>query len=538
MNLRQHQQDMLAVCARILAGAPIRTILCGVTPGGGKSLLPQILAAKLIPTIADKLCWIVPRKALQDQGARGFADPHHRALLGHTLEAMTSTNQTNPTKGCAAYVTTYQALAADKSRVNAKEFSKRRYLLVLDEPHHVEEGGLWHEAVQPLVEQAIVVCLMSGTFERGDGDPIAFIDYDEQPDGFAIDWRETDTRAVIRYSLRQAWQERAVIDLEVHYVDCSATWKDRLDRVHVVPSLHRANEKDLAPALYTALHSEAAIQLLAMGVEGWQATKRTNPRAKLLVVAATIDQAKRYTEWFIDQGLMARIATSDDSESAHQAIKAFKQHGRSGLDILITVAMAYEGLDVPAITHLICLTHIRTKPWIEQVVHRATRVDYAAGPYETQQAHIYAPDDALFRSCMDFILAERDRFRACAPTAMPEEAQPGNPMMQDLFGGQGLYPGLEIIGSSVVGVRQDPLLQHIKHMMQPSFDELPTPTPAERIQQLRTSIESRCRGYERKKNLHHGTVNREIYQKFRKSRAAMTEQELQKVLDWVGKQYA
>ena len=188
MRLRRHQRELADICEEILGGRGLRDIVCAVTPGGGKSLLPQILAARLIPAVADALCWIVPRSVLQDQGARGFQHPGHRVLLGHRLEAMMSTNQAHPTKGCAAYVTTYQALAADTRKVNAKEFRRKRYLLVLDEPHHLEEGGIWHQAIQPLYDQAVLRVLMSGTFERGEGTPIAFLPYVETARGDRIDW--------------------------------------------------------------------------------------------------------------------------------------------------------------------------------------------------------------------------------------------------------------------------------------------------------------------------------------------------------------
>ena len=38
-------------------------------------------------------------------------------------------------------------------------------------------------------------------------------------------------------------------------------------------------------------------------------------------------------------------------------------------------AMAYEGLDAPAVSVVASLTHIRSRPWLEQMVARATRVD-------------------------------------------------------------------------------------------------------------------------------------------------------------------
>jgi hypothetical protein len=58
--------------------------------------------------------------------------------------------------------------------------------------------------------------------------------------------------------------------------------------------------------------------------------------------------------------------------------------------------MVYEGLDVPEVAVVAALTHIRSRPWLEQMVSRATRVDPHAGPYEMQRALVFHPDDPLF----------------------------------------------------------------------------------------------------------------------------------------------
>ena len=59
--------------------------------------------------------------------------------------------------------------------------------------------------------------------------------------------------------------------------------------------------------------------------------------------------------------------------------------------------MACEGLDVPEVALAAALTHIRSRPWLEQMVARATRVDPNAGPCETQRALVFHPDDPLFQ---------------------------------------------------------------------------------------------------------------------------------------------
>lgn len=533
MQLRRHQQELAEICEEILVGRRVTDIVCAVTPGGGKSLLPQILASRLIPAFADALCWIVPRSVLQDQGARGFQDPKHRALLGHRLEAMMTTNQAHPTKGCAAYVTTYQALAADSRKVNAKEFRRKRYLLVLDEPHHIEEGGIWHEALQPLYERAALRLLMSGTFERGEGTPIAFLPYAATDQGDRIVWDETDSRAVIRYTLADALREQACIDLSVQYANCQATWLDAQGVQHHVESLAHA-EKQTAAALLTALKTEAALELLNTGVKDWQIYRAAHPRSKLLVVAANIEQAQKYTAWLQEQGVPAKIATSEDSTAAYQAIKAFKRQGSGAVDCLITVAMAYEGLDVPAITHLICLTHIRTKPWIEQVVHRATRMDPLAGPYAEQRAHIYAPDDRPFRECLEYILAQRHTAIASssATRGLGEET--------NLNGAVG-FPAADRAESSIQPLRSGLLGMRNQglwaNLAPPAQTDIHQETPKERLDRLRKQIEKHVRTHEQARRLAHGTVNRAVYSQFKKSRAAMTEAELRKVLQWVNKAY-
>ncbi len=65
--------------------------------------------------------------------------------------------------------------------------------------------------------------------------------------------------------------------------------------------------------------------------------------------------------------------------------------------MLVTVAMAYEGLDAPEVAVVAALTHIRSRAWLEQMVARATRVDPNAGPYEGQRALVFHPDDPLVR---------------------------------------------------------------------------------------------------------------------------------------------
>jgi superfamily II DNA or RNA helicase len=111
--LRRHQAELNSLCEEIKSGrhTVLRRIICPVVPGGGKSLLPLILAAHLLPGYADKLCWVVPRLALQHQAECEFVKPGFRRLLQHQHELRQSTNDVDPSRGLSGYITTYQAIS-------------------------------------------------------------------------------------------------------------------------------------------------------------------------------------------------------------------------------------------------------------------------------------------------------------------------------------------------------------------------------------------------------------------------------------------
>ena len=77
------------------------------------------------------------------------------------------------------------------------------------------------------------------------------------------------------------------------------------------------------------------------------------------MIAPTIAVANDYCAYLVRQGHRVGIATSEDTPAARLAIKNFR--GGRGvvpgheIDCLVTVGMAYEGLDVPQITHIACL---------------------------------------------------------------------------------------------------------------------------------------------------------------------------------------
>lgn len=435
-SLRSHQRTLMALVDAMARGeaAHVRKILAAVTPGGGKSLLPVIAAHRLIASgLVERVVWVVPRDSLRLQAEEAFADPLWRATFGHALSVRAADNERDPARGLAGYVTTYQAVAAAPA-LHLAEARAHRTLLVVDEVHHLpapgragaeeaspeeSEAGAWSRAMLPVMEAAAFRLYLSGTLERADGRRILGLPY--QP-AAASRGPELDLDApglaVIGYSRAQALAERAVLPVTFGAIDGEASWleggRTAGDSPRVGP--HRLGAGSVRvttrPALFTALRTGFARDLLS---EAFHATKRLRARrraerrlppgeavrglGKLLVVAPDQASARSYLatlrSWMpAGQGERdVRLATSGQGD-AHAALAAFRLTPEPA--ILVTVAMAYEGLDAPEVSVVAALTHIRSRPWLEQMLARATRVDPHAGSYDTQQALIFHPDDPLF----------------------------------------------------------------------------------------------------------------------------------------------
>jgi hypothetical protein len=162
-------------------------------------------------------------------------------------------------------------------------------------------------------------------------------------------------------------------------------------------------------------------------------------------------------------------------------------------------------------------------------------MDPLAGPYAEQRAYIYAPDDRPFRECLGYILAQRN-------TALANTASSTQTLEAGAYpDGLGLLPMMDRAESSIQPLRSGVLEMRNQglwaNMGMPVQAEVHQETPKERLDRLRKQIEQHVRAHEQSKKLTHGTVNRAVYSQFRKSRAAMTESELHKVMQWVSRAY-
>jgi superfamily II DNA or RNA helicase len=430
--LRKHQAEMRDHALNLLNGlSNKKKILVYCTPGGGKSALPAILMkylGEMMPETSNyRIMWVVPRDALRKQGERSFLDL--KPIVGHTSEIRAAGNDFNPARSTMGYVINYQALPRNPDlHVQTFEAAKLRnhpYILFLDECHHIPspeedvedpEEKAYYKAIAPLVELCDILVMATGTLERHDKKKIAFLPYVGSAGGEWVDLKSKDWH-VIRYTRTDALEEGAVVPLHMTYADGAAIWTSPSGEEISVESIAEMERRYQSPALRTSLETEYAYALIDKCLRHWQ-TYKSNvfSQAKLLIIAPGVAIARQYYQYIRDAGLLCEIAVSEDGDDAKIAIDRFKGIARPHADILVSVAIAYEGLDVKEITHVALLTKYRSKPWIEQAISRANRaIDGKTHGY------IYAPDDPSLR----IILGEIEREQQ--GVVVPERERPRKP---------------------------------------------------------------------------------------------------------------
>ena len=423
--LRSHQHLVAGIVAAIAAGqTDLADILAAVTPGGGKSLLPVIAAARLIAgrrgasgsagSCRATACACRPRRPSPTRpGARRSAMP-----LGAGRR-----ERARPLPRAAGYVTTYQGIAAAPD-LHLAEFRRHRYLLVVDEVHHLPALGrdrpagrrttrpAWSRAILPLLETARVRLLLSGTLERADGRAILWLPYRRRRGGPDPRGRPRGARAG-RWSATagpRRWpRRRCCRSASARWTARPSGWtrsgagSGRTASPAAPRSRGRRCSRRCGPASPTTCCAGPSTPPATCGPPG--AARLGIPAGrgrlglgKLLVVAPDQENARRYLGWL--RGWVPRAQA--DAGGAHrdlgrartraETLAAFRLRPRA-LHAGHGRAWPTRGWTRPRSRSCAALTHIRSRAWLEQMIARATRVDPAAGPYQEQSALVLHPDD-------------------------------------------------------------------------------------------------------------------------------------------------
>ena len=421
-TLRQHQQEAKQIAEDIVRGTwslkAQKHVVLAVTPGGGKTGAARIIAEVLLGAgVINRVLFLAPRANLVKQVGFAFREGGLPLVDGEAGK-MKQTTMLRQHGACA----TYQMVTKDVEGFTWYVADKRT-LLVLDEAQFLaikkienlgpwstsESEADWYQSIKPLYDAAVAVVIMTGTINRQDGQPLAFVDY---KDGIpAID---------VRYTRRDALRERAVIPMEFIATDADAAWS--INGFARRTTLREAKGKDVARTRSAFLDDPAAVDDFARkALDHWKTWRHRNSLAsesKCIVLAKSQEEAKRLTRWMQEEGIRTAIAISDDGDGrSTERITDFSK-GWGG-HVLITVAMAHVGLDVPDATHLICLSRYRSTPWLEQAFARVTRFNPKGGSWDAQRAFIFVPDELEMQAFIEEMEVEQDEaIRSRKPNAI------------------------------------------------------------------------------------------------------------------------
>ena len=414
--LRSHQAAAIALAQLILDGLKSGTVFADVTPGGGKTLMAVILASLLLDAgFFHVVVWMAPSLALLKQVRDGFHQPG-RNLLRHLAvwgeKKRISVGQRS-TKGheCVGYVLTY-ATTLGSIKALLRSLRGKRILLILDECHRLsvdptgrandgaeeapglaktgkprsrtEEAKQWQPKVDLLRSQAAMTLMMSGTSWRHDGRKMPYLEGHYDASG--------DLTPDISYSRREALDDKATLpmvfdlaDAEVEFESAGRTYKMLLSAAPV----------DLRPkALRTFLASMTTRnELIENAVAHWRQYRADRYRSRMLVLCSTQQDARDVADYLTHVVRAGEVVTAlGDEPDAAKKLNRFRSMNEG--DILVTVKMAFEGFDVPNLSHVVVLSVERSVTYLDQCLNRATRVNYECGlPWEKQAAYIFMPKD-------------------------------------------------------------------------------------------------------------------------------------------------
>lgn len=435
----------------------IKEIFLAWGVGSGKSLSPVILSDLLINGRLQVV--IVPRNTLKSQGETSYSNDFYYT----DKKARIAANIGDPHRGCESCFTSYQAIASNPE-FWIDVFTKNECMLVLDEFHHLaDNGGVWGEVIKKLKELSFLTVLLSGSIARGDRGKIPFVPYDEKGD---IDFTNTESRKFIIYTTKQALKDGVVTPFKAITVNGSGSYID-LDGItrHFHKFTGNSNE------LRCSFMSDYANSMIDLSFSHWMKYKKEHFWSKILIVSPDIKTAKEYVEKVSRKFpfIKSAIATSEDSKESEDNIKRFKKDNGeyNSLDCLVSVNICYEGLDVQPVSHILALHIIRSLPWNQQMIGRATRV------YKNKQCgYIFCPEDPKMVECLKKIdggIVESVDLEDIEPKPEPKKPDPDQP--------EGIKHTIEALSSKA----------HLENLGFPEF----TPPPIKK--ETQSEIEARLR---------------------------------------------
>ena len=354
LSLRTWQKNCLSKALEIYQTGQ-QNFMCVAAPGAGKTRFSASLAKSLIDVnhIDFVLCF-APSVSVQNSIQETFSN-----ILNDRFDGRL---------GAKGLVITYQGIQYAYQEL-AHVINNYRVLIISDEIHHCASGvsstsNQWGQLLVSLISEGNPLTLtLSGTPWRSDSTKIALQSYSGEP-------QELDTDFV--YGLGDAVRDKVCRRPSLILLDNSSIDVQENAETHKFSSIHQAMEAEKLKYSELLTHQDSLSQLITYAHEELIRIREKHPRAAGLVVASSIDQARRISQFIITNFNESAIVVSYDQIDAHDNIRDFQS---SEIDWIVSIGMVSEGTDIPRLQVCAYLSNVRTELYFRQVLGRILRIN-------------------------------------------------------------------------------------------------------------------------------------------------------------------
>jgi len=401
MKLRKWQQDAINVCLPQFAKGRKLFVIEGCT-GSGKTLCSATAAINRIETSsADLVVVLTPNCGTRIGWKKAFESLR---LNGNRVNV---TDDVNFPLDANVWVSTYAGYSRVEEALCNRPVSG--VIAIIDEFHHPADTAEWGNAVDRLVSLCDHAIFLSGTPWKRDG-KIAVLcgeknihgDSYYQEEGrikadfvydYAADLREPKTRGTVPVKFKfwdSFWKSPDGKVCEI-YKDLPKFPSDEWETIEEWEEWAKKCDKPLGRHLHFDLDTQSpgenqtirrvideALSLLPKTRTDIERSCGQKSASVMLCVAKSMSDARKIAEYIqeIRPSYRVSVVVSDDNNGAKKLEKIAKQCKENAADkpdVIVSVGMISEGVDIPQIKVVAYLSAILTVLYFIQVVGRAIR---------------------------------------------------------------------------------------------------------------------------------------------------------------------
>lgn len=401
MNLRKWQQEAINTCLPEFAKGRKLFVIEACT-GSGKSLCSATAALKLLQDgKADLIIVLTPNCGTRLGWKKTFDSLR---LNGHRVNV---TDDTNFPVDTNVWVSTYAGYAKVEEALHNRPVSG--IIVIIDEFHHPADTAEWGNAVDKIVALSDHAIFLSGTPWKREGKIAVLCDQKNihgddyyQEEGriradfvydYAADLRETKTRGTVPVKFKfwdSRWRSSDGKISELHK-DLPSFPNEQWQTVQEWEDWAKKCDKPLGRHLHFDLDKESpgdnktirrvideSLSLLSKTRKDIQSSCGQQNASVMLCVAKGMKDARKIAEYIqeIRPSYRVSVVVSDDNNGAKKLEKIAKQCKENAADkpdVIVSVGMISEGVDIPQIKVVAYLSAILTVLYFIQVVGRAIR---------------------------------------------------------------------------------------------------------------------------------------------------------------------